>query len=346
MKKVASSPRKVKRNHKKKASRKKKVSQKKKASVYRLRNWSEYNQALKQRGNVTFWFSEAAIRNWYYKGPTQQGSQFHYSDLAIQTVLTLKVLYHLPLRQAEGFAKGILDLMGLSLEAPDFSTLSRRQACLKVDLPVQTSRRAVHVVVDSTGLKVYGEGEWKVRQYGFSKRRTWRKLHLGVDEATGEFLAVTLTTNSVDDASQVDPLLDQIRRPVSAFGGDGSYDKQKVYETLSNPPHQDEPIRPIIPPRSNAKIWQHGNCQETPLPRDEHLRTIRQIGSRRWKQESGYHRRSIAETSVFRYKRIVGSQLSARMIERQQTEVQIGCSILNRMALLGMPDSYKVECAA
>lgn len=236
--------------------------------------------------------------------------------------------------------------MGLSLEAPDYSTLSRRQASLKVDLPVQTSRRAVHVVVDSTGLKVYVEGEWKVRQYGFSKRRTWRKLHLGVDEATGEFLAITLTTNSVDDASQVDPLLDQIRRPISAFGGDGSYDKQKVYETLANPPHQDEPIRPIIPPRSNAKIWQHGNCQEAPLPRDEHLRTIRKVGSRRWKQESGYHRRSIAEAGVCRYKRIVGSQLWARMIERQQTEVLIGCSILNRMALMGMPDSFKMELTA
>jgi hypothetical protein len=346
MKKVASSPRKVKRNHKKKASRKKKVSRKKKASVYRLRNWSEYNQALKQRGDVTFWFSEAAIRNWYYQGPTQQGSQFRYSDLSIQTVLTLKVVYHQTLRQAEGFAKGILDLMGLSLDVPDFSTLSRRQASLKVDLPVQASRRAVHVVVDSTGLKVYGEGEWKVRQYGFSKRRTWRKLHLGVDEATGEFLAVTLTTNSVDDASQVDPLLDQIRRPVSAFGGDGSYDKQKVYETLDNPPHQDEPIRPIIPPRSNAKIWRHGNCQDTPLPRDEHLRTIRKVGVRRWKQESGYHRRSIAETGVCRYKRIIGPQLWARRLERQQTEVKIGCSILNRMAWLGRPDSYKVELAA
>ena len=266
MKKVASSPRKVKRNHKKKASRKKKVSRKKKASVYRLKNWPEYNQALKQRGNVTFWFSETVTRNWYYKGPTKQGAQFVYSDLAIETVLTLKVLYHQPLRQAEGFAKGILDLMGLNLEVPDYSTLSRRQACLKGVLPVQTSRKAVHVVVDSSGLKVYGEGEWKVRQYGFSKRRIWRKLHLGVDEATGEFMAVTLTTNSVDDASQVDPLLDQIRRPISALGGDGSYDKQKVYETLCNPPHQDEPIHPIIPPRSNAKIWQHGNCQEAPLP--------------------------------------------------------------------------------
>ena len=339
MRKVGSSPRKVKRNHKRKASRKK-------AIVYRLRNWSAYNQSLKQRGNVTFWFSETAIRNWYYKGPVQQGAQFRYSDLSIETVLTLKVLYHLPLRQAEGFANSILDLMGLSLEAPDYTTLSRRQACLEVVLPVQASHRAVHVVVDSSGLKVYGEGEWKVRQYGFSKRRTWRKLHLGVDESTGEFLGVTLTTNSVDDASQVGPLLGQIRRLVSAFGGDGSYDKQKVYETLSNPPHQDEPIRPIIPPRSNAKIWQHGNCQETPLPRDEHLRTIRKIGSRRWKQESGYHRRSLAETGVCRYKRIVGSQLSARMIERQQTEVKIGCSILNRMALLGMPDSFKVELAA
>lgn len=341
MRKISSSSRKVKVNQKQKD---KKSSAK--SSVYKVKNWSEYNRVLKQRGNLTVWFSQEAIQKWYYEGPTHRGAQFKYSDLAIETALTLKAIYHLPLRQTEGFLQSIVELLDLGLEVPDFSTISRRQAGLDIRLPVWSSNEPVYVVVDSTGLKVYGEGEWKVRQHGYSKRRTWRKLHLGVDEATGEILAIVLTTNDVDDASCVHPLLNQIRRPISALGGDGAYDKQKVYDTLAHPPQQSQPIVPVIPPRRDAKIEQHGNSAKPPLPRDENLRAIRKQGWKKWKQQSGYHRRSIAEAGVSRYKRIIGPKLQARTLSRQKVEAQIGCTILNHMLHLGRPTSYKVQIAA
>jgi hypothetical protein len=211
---------------------------------------------------------------------------------------------------------------------------------------VKNTTQSVHVVVDSTGVKVFGEGEWKVRQHGWSKRRTWRKLHLAVDEATGEILAETLTTNSFDDASQVDPLLEQIQREIEALGADGAYDKEKVYEALRNPSNKMRSIPPIIPPRRDAKIQQHGNCKDLPLSRDENLRSIRQVGRQGWKQESGYHRRSIAETAMSRYKRIFGAQLLAHTLTRQKVEARTNCAILNRMASLGRPDSVKIQLTA
>ena len=167
--------------------------------------------------------------------------------------------------------------MGLGLDTPDYSVLCRRQEVLKVGLGVQNTSDGVHVVVDSTGAKVFGEGEWKVRQHGWSKRRTWRKLHIALNEATGEILAETLTTNGMDDAS-LDPLLAQVQQEIEAFGADGAYDKEKVYKALKYPPNQEVPIQPIIPPRRNAKIGQHGNCKDPPLPRDENLRNERWDG--------------------------------------------------------------------
>ena len=169
--------------------------------------------------------------------------------------LILRLLYHLPLRQTEGFVASILALMGLAVLARSHA-LSRRQAGLTVDWPLQPKDQPLHLVVDATGLKVYGEGEWKVRQHGWNKRRTWRKLHLGVDEATGEIVAQTLTTNSQDDAGQVEPLLDQIEAPIAAVGGDGAYDRRKVFEALAAS-DRGPPMRPIIPPQANAKIEQH-----------------------------------------------------------------------------------------
>ena len=312
------------------------------SSVYRVRNWAAYAQALKQRGQVTVWFSPEAVQAWAYQGPAQRGAQFVYSDLAIETALTLRLIYHLALRQTEGFVESVLDLMGLDLSAPDHSTLSRRPGGLSVGLPTRATNEPIHVVVDSSGLNVYGEGEWKVRQHGWSVRRTWRKLHLGVNEAIGEIVAETLTENSVDDASQLEPLLEQIDDEIETLGGDGGYDKHKVFEALADPP-QPAPIQPLIALRKAAKIQQHGNSKAPPLARDEILRSIRQKGRKGWKQQSGYHRRSLAETQMFRYKQIIGDQLRARGWANQQVERRLGCAILNRMTHLGKPESYKVE---
>ena len=309
--------------------------------VYRVRNWSAYEAGLKQRGSLTVWCTPQAVQAWYYQGPSQRGAQYTFSDGAIQTALTLRMLYHLPLRQTEGFVGSILALMGLDLQVPDHTTLSRRQADLAVDLPPQRTDQPLHLVVDSTGLKVYGEGEWKVRQHGWTKRRTWRKLHLGVNEATGEIVAQTLTTNRRDDASQVEPLLQQVEASVAALGGDGAYDTRKVFDALATP-DQGRPIRPIIPPRKDAKIEQHGNTKAEPLPRDETIRAIRKRGRRGWKNDSGYPRRSIAETQMSRYKQILGDTLRARTLPNQQTETRVGCAVLNRLLALAKPESYPI----
>lgn len=181
------------------------------------------------------------------------------------------------------------------------------------------------VVVDSTGVKVYGEGEWKVRQHGVSKRRTWRKLHVAVDEATGDIVAETLTDNRVDDGDQVSALVDQVASAIGAFGGDEAYDTRKVYATLqARAQQQHAPMDVKIPPRRDAKIWQPGNCQASPHPRDETVRYIRCHGRKKWKRDCGYHRRSLAETTVFRYKQMIGEKLMSRRIETPRTEARIG----------------------
>lgn len=193
--------------------------------------------------------------------------------------------------------------------------------------------------MDSTGLKIYGEGEWKVRNHGKSKRRTWRKLHLGVDPNSGEIQAAALTENSISDDMMVESLLQQIEQPIDRFAADGSYDKRKVYNGLN----QYAPnAKVLIPPRKNAHIWQHGNSRLERLRRDENLRYIRRHGRKDWKQSSGYHVRSLAETAVFRMKIIFGDRLSARLIETQMTQALVRCAALNRMTHLGMPESYRV----
>ena len=208
-------------------------------AVYRVKNWSSYNRALVARGSLTVWIDDYLWRQWYDQRPCQRGAQFVYSDPTIAWMLTMRVLFGLPLRQTQGFIQSLLDLMGLALAVPDYSTLSRRQGALRVGLPKKQTNSLgspMHLVVDSTGLKVYGEGEWTVRQHGWTKRRTWRKLHVGVNEATGEVVAQTLTSHRIDDASQVAPLLTQVDEAVAAVGGDGAYDKQKVFDMLATPP--------------------------------------------------------------------------------------------------------------
>ena len=207
----------------------------KKKAVYPVKNWTAYDQALVQRGSLTVWLSEEAIDGWSYTGPTQRGAQFEYSDLAIETALTFRKLFHLPLRQTEGFIRSLLERMDLDLDAPDHTTLVRWQPGLTIDLPVHATTSPRDVVVDSTGLKVYGEGEWKTRQHGWSTRRTWRKLHLSFDADTGEIVAETLTEAGTDDASQVRPMQAQIPGEVARFYADGAYDRWKVHYALADP---------------------------------------------------------------------------------------------------------------
>jgi hypothetical protein len=306
--------------------------------LYRIKNWSEYDKALVQRGSITFWLSDDLKKSWLYAGEKQQGRPFDYSDQAIQVMLTVKEIYHLTNRGTEGFMRSLFELMQIDLPVPDHTTLSTRGKTLTVTLPKKADH-GLNIVMDSTGLKIYGEGEWKVRMHGISKRRTWRKLHVGVNPDDGEIQAVLLTDNSVSDDMAVEALLEQIEQTILDFAADGAYDKRKVYDGL-NAHSPDANI--LIPPRKNARIWRHGNSKAARLKRDQNLREIRKEGRKAWKEKSGYHIRSLAETIMFRLKTIFGNSLSARLIETQTTQALIRCMALNKMTHLGMPQSYKV----
>ena len=303
---------------------------------YKIVNWSSYNESLKNRGSLTLWIAEDCQEWWYDDGPVQRGGQYEYSDRCIECLIMLKVVFKLAYRQTQGFAESVLALLGLDLITPSYSQINRRVRDLgiQVDVPANGS---IHLVADSTGLKVFGEGEWKVRKHGYSKRRTWRKLHLGVDESTGMIHAVCLTKNDVDDAGQVEDLLDQVQVPVDTFSGDGAYDKSKCWDAL-----KDRSINPVIPPREDAVYWldEHGDMLDH--PRNQILAHIDRFGRKAWKKHSHYHRRSLSETAMFRFKTIFGDKLYSKTFDRQQTEARIKTKALNIMSAQGMPVSVKV----
>ena len=307
-------------------------------TLYRVKNWSEYDKALVQRGSITFWMSDDFEKTWRHTGEKQRGSQFDYSDQAILVMLTIKEVFHLTNRGVEGFVRSIFRMMKINLPVPDHTTLSKRGKDLKVNLPKKANQK-LNIVMDSTGLKIYGEGEWKVRQHGVSKRRTWRKLHIGADPEDGEIRAVILTENSISDDAAVEVLLEQIEQEIGEFAADGAYDKRKVYDCLNA--HSPD-VKILIPPRKNARIWKHGNTKAERLKRDENLRSIRKHGRKEWKNNSGYHVRSLSETAMFRLKTIFGDELSARLLETQTTQALVRCAALNKMTHLGMPQSYQV----
>ena len=265
-------------------------------SQRRIRNWPEYNKGLKQRGSLTFWISPEVLANWEVKQKTgKPGASATYSNQTIVTMVTLKSVMGLPGRALCGFVESIFELMGVDLSVPDHTTISRRLKRLEVELPVNPTGGKRHVVIDSTGIKVYGEGEWKTRQHGISKRRTWRKLHLAVDEATGEILSSVVTDNSCHDSEVLGELLDEIEDPIFQVDADGAYDTACCYDYID-----ERDAVAGIPAQRNAKIWFHGNRKGPRHPRDENLRKIRLVGKKKWKRVINYHRRSLAETTMFR----------------------------------------------
>ncbi|NET36057.1 MAG: IS5 family transposase [Cyanothece sp. SIO1E1] len=300
---------------------------------YRIRNWRDYDAALKKRGSLTFWIDDEVLMGWLNDQKTgKRGASRTYSDLAIATMSTMGSVLNLGGRQTEGFMESLFKLMGVELEVPDHSTISRRLRKLSVSLPVVKGEGACHVVVDATGVKVYGEGDWKVRQHGYSKRRTWRKLHLGVNEKTGEILAAVVSTNNVSDDEAFGDILDGIEEDIEAVSADGAYDKRKCYDAIDKRGAQAH-----IPPREDAQYWQKEGATHA---RNQNLQRIEEVGRAQWKQQSGYHRRSLAETAMFRFKVIFGNTCSRRTFDNQATELFLACAALNRMTHLGRPDSY------
>ncbi len=299
---------------------------------YRIRNWRDYNQALIQRGSLTLWVDDQTLAGWL--GNTragQVGSPTTYSDMAIRCLLTLKAVFRLALRQTQGLATSIFALLGVQLPLPTYTTLSRRAATVVLPRLRGTKAGHLHLVVDASGLKVYGEGEWHVKQHGWTKHRTWRKLHLGVDERTREIVAQVLTARAVADHTQVGPLLRQVPGCVHQLSGDGGYDYSEVYRSRGR-----RRTRLTIPPRRGAAPRTEPWLTE----RNASIRRMDEIGRDGWKREVGYHRRSLVETTFFRLKTIFGDRLTARTLKRQQTEAGIRCLALNQMTRLGMPESY------
>lgn len=314
----------------------------KKKDKYRIRNWKQYNESLVNRGSITFWFDEAAINKWHCSEKSgKPGRPDTYSDDAIRCGLMIKAVFRIALRALQGFIKSLITILGLDLSCPHYSVFCRRAKDLQIPLrKLLKPGEKLNVIFDSTGVKVYGEGEWKVRKHGYSKRRTWRKVHVGMCADSGQVVVSGMTSNNVSDDETMIHMMGTLEGvPLGDVLGDGAYDttdcRGAIYDLGGNP---------IIPPDKTAKVQ-----KRSPLPclktRDQAIQRIEEIGKEgraQWKKEVNYHRRSLVETFVYRYKTILGDRLASRKQWTQATEVSIKIDVLNRMIELGMPKSYKV----
>ena len=274
---------------------------------------------------------------------TTRGGQAFYSPLAILTALTLRAVFRLAYRQAEGLIGSIINLLGLRLRVPDHTTLSRRAATLAVPRPQPNTVGAderlqpLHLLVDSTGLKLCGAGEWLVEKHGTRTRRSWRKLHLGVDADTGRIVAAALTSKEVDDAAQVGPLLDQVTGSLASVTADGAYDQDGVYAAVAGR-HPDAAV--IVPPRGTAVLSEQATA--APTQRDRHLQHIARASRGAWQKASGYNKRAKVEAAIGRWKQAIGDGLRSRIDECRLTEVNVAVDVLNRMLALGRPNDIRI----
>ena len=304
---------------------------------YRVRNWPQYDTGLRRRADLTLWLDEAALAGWQAARRTTPGGQARYSDLAIELVLMLRLVFQLALRQAEGFVGSVLRLLGLELSVPDHTTLSRRSRGFAGRRPRVVPHGPLHLLIDSTGLKLFGQGEWQEEKHGRA-RRSWRKLHLAFDADTGEIAASILTDNHADDAGQVPDLFGQVEGEIASVTADGAYDGEPVYQAVAiRQPGQ--PPTVIIPPRSSAVPGAQANTP--PSQRDRHIQHIRDQGRMAWQKVTGYGRRSLAETGIGRYKAAIGPRLRARTLLGQQGEVALAVEVLNRMIRTAKPVSVR-----
>lgn len=307
---------------------------------HKVTNWPAYEASLRQRGSLTVWFTEDAIAAWAAEPRTTRGGQPWYSPLAILTALTVRAVFRLAFRQTEGLIGSIIGLLGLTLRVPDHTTLSRRAATLEVPQPRRQSgaqAEALHLLVDSTGLKLCGAGEWLVEKHGTKTRRSWRKLHIGVDAGTGQIMASALTAKEVDDGAQVGPLLEQIADPLASFTGDGAYDQDGVYAAVADR-HPDATV--IVPPRATAVP--SATADTAPTQRDSHLRCIAETSRMAWQKASGYNGRAKVEAAIGRWKQVIGDGLRSHTDERRATEVEVAVHVLNRMLALGRPSYVRI----
>ena len=297
--------------------------------IYRTTNWSSYNNALINRGNLSIWFDPKT--QWYAQPKGKHGRNQTYSDTAIQCCLMIKSLFHLSLRMVTGFVQSLIHLCRLDWTAPDYSTICRRQKHIDIAINYQKSSNGLQLLVDSTGLKFLGEGEWKRKKHQPEYRRQWRKLHIGIDAETLQIRAIQLTTNNVSDSQVLGDLLDQIPQDeqIDSVYTDGAYDTKQCRQVIA-----DRQAHAVIPPRKNAKPWK--DTKTSSLERNELLRTVKRLGRTIWKNWSGYHRRSLIETKMHCIK-LLGDKLRARNFQSQVNEIHARVAVLNKFTDLGRP---------
>jgi hypothetical protein len=300
-----------------------------------MTNWPAYNRALRKRGSLTVWFDKDMRRLALLTGKNGRNPTF--SDAAIQFCLTIKGLFGLPLRQTIGMVESLIQLSGLDWPVPDFSTLSRRQKAIEVSIPYRPQTGALHLLIDSTGIKFRGEGEWKRKKHGAEYRRQWRKVHLGIDAETLEIRAIEVTDNSVGDAPMLPELLRQVPQTetIATVSADGAYDTKGCHEAIAL-----REAAAIIPIRKNGKAWKEKTAGDK--ARNEILAATRYLGRPLWKIWSGYHRRSLVETKMRCFK-LLGERVMASDPHRQVVELQVRAAILNNDTLLGVPHTLRVS---
>ena len=300
---------------------------------YHVGNWPAYDRALVQRGDVTLWLAPEAITTWAAAGIGTRRGQLQYSDLAIETALTLRLLFHLPLRQTEGFLTSIFSMLDLDLSAPDHTTLSRRGQHLDLTLRCASAGSGTHLIVDSTGLSIVGEGEWAAAKHGARGRRGWKKLHVGVDRS-GVIVAQALTEGNVDDALTSITPIEAVAGDLGSVTADAAYDTVGFYEAAGA-----RGAAVVVPPTRTANVSRHGPRSSA---RDRTIVAVKEMGRRRWKTTAEYRRQARVENAFFRYKSMIGVGLRARSPAGQGTEAVLTCNLLNQMTARGKPVSYGI----
>jgi hypothetical protein len=310
-------------------------------SQYKVRNWSEYNKSLENRGNISFWVHENAIKKW--KAPKVAhfiGAPKAYSDDAILCMMMVKMVFHLPYRQLVGFFTYLFSLMHLDLCIPHFTTIGERAKGLKKSLQELSKKKPKDIVFDSSGFKIYGEGEWKVRQHGKQKRRRWKKFHIGVCPETHEIIIAEVTELEESDCKVAPKLIRRAPRSIKRILGDGAYDTTDCYKAA-----YEHGAHLLVPPRQGAVMsrGQHPWMKE----RDQAVAAIIGLGNteeaaKLWKILMGYHKRSLVETAFSRLKRIFGSQLFSRNPVTQEIELLIKTFSINKMTAMGMPKGVMI----
>ena len=311
---------------------------KRQRTKYRTTNWKAYNAALKARGALTMWLDRDM--KWLAEPSGKRGRRQIFSDAAIQFCLSIKCLFGLALRQTRGLVQSLLRLAQLDWPVPDYSTVCRRQKTLQTQISYRPSTGPLQLLVDSTGVKFLGEGEWKRKKHGPEYRREWRKVHLGIDAQTLEIRAIEVTSNAIGDAPMLPELLAQIApdEAIASVCADGAYDTRSCLDAIAQ-----RGAMAVIPPRKNASLWRR------PSPgaesRNEAVRACRRLGRRIWKTWSGYHRRSLVETKMHCFKRL-GERVTARTFERQVVELHVRVALLNRFNQIGRPQTVPVAAVA